>query len=133
MPLVAIAQKALDAKGDCLLEMPTGTGKTVTLLSFITSYQLAHPETGKLIYCTRTVPEMTKVRAGRGLPGRHSSGGHLPGSADTWLWSAGFALVRQDSAAFHCTPLVLPWPRVCGRAGCGGAEARGGVPARGAA
>ena len=55
------AQKALDAKGDCLLEMPTGTGKTVTLLSFITSYQLAHPETGKLIYCTRTVPEMTKV------------------------------------------------------------------------
>ena len=58
-------QKALDAKGDCLLEMPTGTGKTVTLLSFITSYQLAHPETGKLIYCTRTVPEMTKVRAER--------------------------------------------------------------------
>ncbi|CAE7947434.1 XPD [Symbiodinium sp. KB8] len=57
--------KALDAKGDCLLEMPTGTGKTVTLLSFITSYQLAHPETGKLIYCTRTVPEMTKVRAER--------------------------------------------------------------------
>jgi Rad3-related DNA helicase len=56
-------QKTLDAKGDCLLEMPTGTGKTVTLLSLITSYQLAHPETGKLIYCTRTVPEMTKVRA----------------------------------------------------------------------
>ncbi|KAA0151838.1 hypothetical protein FNF29_04244 [Cafeteria roenbergensis] len=54
-------KKALDAKGDCLLEMPTGTGKTVTLLSFITSYQLAHPETGKLIYCTRTVPEMTKA------------------------------------------------------------------------
>jgi hypothetical protein len=41
--------------------MPTGTGKTITLLSLITSYQLAHPETGKLIYCTRTVPEMEKV------------------------------------------------------------------------
>jgi hypothetical protein len=44
-------------------QMPTGTGKTITLLSLITSYQLAHPEVGKLIYCTRTVPEMEKVRA----------------------------------------------------------------------
>lgn len=43
-------------------QMPTGTGKTITLLSLITSYQLAHPEVGKLIYCTRTVPEMEKVR-----------------------------------------------------------------------
>ena len=42
--------------------MPTGTGKTITLLSLITSYQLAHSEVGKLIYCTRTVPEMEKVR-----------------------------------------------------------------------
>ncbi len=41
--------------------MPTGTGKTITLLSLITSYQIAHPEIGKLIYCTRTVPEMEKV------------------------------------------------------------------------
>jgi len=36
------------------------------LLSLVTSYQLAHPECGKLIYCTRTVPEMEKVRGGRG-------------------------------------------------------------------
>ena len=43
--------------------MPTGTGKTITLLALITSYQLAHPECGKLIYCTRTVPEMEKARA----------------------------------------------------------------------
>eukprot|EP00500_Bicosoecida_sp_ms1_P009927 CAMPEP_0203828960 /NCGR_PEP_ID=MMETSP0115-20131106/62408_1 /ASSEMBLY_ACC=CAM_ASM_000227 /TAXON_ID=33651 /ORGANISM="Bicosoecid sp, Strain ms1" /LENGTH=313 /DNA_ID=CAMNT_0050738025 /DNA_START=129 /DNA_END=1066 /DNA_ORIENTATION=+ len=48
------------AKGHCMLEMPTGTGKTVALLSLITSYQLAHPTVGKLMYCTRTVPEMTK-------------------------------------------------------------------------
>ncbi len=26
------------------VQMPTGTGKTITLLSLITSYQLAHPE-----------------------------------------------------------------------------------------
>lgn len=42
-------------------EMPTGTGKTVTLLSLILAYQYAHPSTGKLIYCTRTVQEMDKV------------------------------------------------------------------------
>ena len=55
-------KRALDARGHCLLEMPTGTGKTITLLSLITSYQMAHPEVGKLVYCTRTVPEMEKVR-----------------------------------------------------------------------
>merc|ERR1719316_2416363 len=54
-------KKTLDAKGNCVLEMPTGTGKTVALFSLITSYQLAHPEVGKLIYCTRTVPEMSKA------------------------------------------------------------------------
>ncbi|KAK3282581.1 hypothetical protein CYMTET_9690 [Cymbomonas tetramitiformis] len=56
-------KRSLDAKGHACLEMPTGTGKTITLLSLITSYQLARPETGKLIYCTRTVPEMEKVLA----------------------------------------------------------------------
>ena len=54
-------KRALDVKGDAILEMPTGTGKTVSLLSLITSYQFAHPECGKLIYCTRTVPEMVKT------------------------------------------------------------------------
>ena len=59
-------KRALDngrtgGKGHALLEMPTGTGKTVCLLSLITSYQRQHPQVGKLIYCTRTVPEMTQV------------------------------------------------------------------------
>ncbi len=48
-------------QGHGCLEMPTGTGKTISLLSLITSYQLAHPECGKLVYCTRTVPEMEKA------------------------------------------------------------------------
>mmetsp|Transcript_25104 Transcript_25104/g.64132 ORF Transcript_25104/g.64132 Transcript_25104/m.64132 type:complete len:817 (-) Transcript_25104:40-2490(-) len=51
----------LDAKGHCILEMPTGTGKTVALFALITSYQFFHPEVGKLVYCTRTVPEMSKA------------------------------------------------------------------------
>ena len=56
-------KQALDAGGHCLLESPTGTGKTVCLLSLITSYQYANPGAGKLVYCTRTVPEMNAVRA----------------------------------------------------------------------
>lgn len=41
--------------------MPSGTGKTVTLLSFILGYQAAHPDRSKLIYCSRTVPEIDKA------------------------------------------------------------------------
>ncbi|XP_022727975.1 DNA repair helicase XPD isoform X2 [Durio zibethinus] len=57
-------KRALDAKGHCLLEMPTGTGKTIALLSLITSYSLSKPQSPiKLIYCTRTVHEMEKTLA----------------------------------------------------------------------
>jgi DNA excision repair protein ERCC-2 len=34
--------------------------QTVCLVALITAYQYQHPEVGKLIYCTRTVPEMIK-------------------------------------------------------------------------
>lgn len=55
-------KKTLDAKGHCSLEMPSGTGKTVSLLSLITAYMRAYPlEVTKLIYCSRTVPELEKV------------------------------------------------------------------------
>jgi len=44
-------KRAIDDKGHALLEMPTGTGKTVCLISLITSYQFQYPQhTGKLIY-----------------------------------------------------------------------------------
>ncbi|KAF5180044.1 Dna repair helicase xpd [Thalictrum thalictroides] len=57
-------KRALDAKGHCLLEMPTGTGKTIALLSLITSYSLSNPQNPiKLLYCTRTVHEMEKTLA----------------------------------------------------------------------
>ncbi|XP_067007170.2 general transcription and DNA repair factor IIH helicase subunit XPD [Anabrus simplex] len=55
-------KRTLDAKGHCLLEMPSGTGKTVSLLSLIVAYMIAHPlDVTKLIYCSRTVPEIEKV------------------------------------------------------------------------
>ncbi|POO00075.1 hypothetical protein TorRG33x02_042020 [Trema orientale] len=35
----------IDAKGQCLLEMPIGMGKTIALLFLITSYTLSNPKT----------------------------------------------------------------------------------------
>ncbi|PPQ66084.1 hypothetical protein CVT26_010826, partial [Gymnopilus dilepis] len=49
-------KRTLDATGHCVLEMPSGTGKTVSLLSLI-----YFPTKRKLIYCSRTVPEIEKA------------------------------------------------------------------------
>ena len=39
-----------------------GTGKTVSLLSLIVAYMRANPnDVTKLIYCSRTIPEIEKV------------------------------------------------------------------------
>ena len=55
-------KKCLDAKGHGLIEMPSGTGKTISLLSLIVAYQRANPFfINKLVYCSRTVPEIEKV------------------------------------------------------------------------
>lgn len=44
--------------------MPSGTGKTTTLLSLIVAYMIENPHIiRKLIYCSRTVPEIEKVVA----------------------------------------------------------------------
>eukprot|EP00912_Choanoflagellata_sp_UC4_P001013 UC4_evm2s623 len=57
-------KRALDAKGHAVLEMPSGTGKTISLLSLLVAYQLKHPDRiGKIIYCSRTVPEIEKALA----------------------------------------------------------------------
>ncbi|KAM0790340.1 DNA-dependent ATPase of the nucleotide excision repair factor 4 complex [Microbotryomycetes sp. NB124-2] len=60
-------KRSLDAHGHCVLEMPSGTGKTVSLLSLIVSYQYHERKEGrperKLIYCSRTVPEIEKALA----------------------------------------------------------------------
>lgn len=41
--------------------MPTGTGKTVCLLSLILSYIRQKQPSFKLVYCTRTIVEMDKT------------------------------------------------------------------------
>ena len=55
-------KKCLDAGGHGVLEMPSGTGKTISLLALIVAYQKQRPNhISKLIYCSRTVPEIEKV------------------------------------------------------------------------
>ncbi|KPI40298.1 DNA repair helicase rad15 [Cyphellophora attinorum] len=56
-------KRTLDAGGHCVLEMPSGTGKTISLLSLIVAYQQFYPEHRKLIYCSRTMSEIEKALA----------------------------------------------------------------------
>lgn len=56
-------KKTLDVGGNCILEMPSGTGKTVSLLSITIAYQMAYPEHRKIIYCSRTMSEIEKALA----------------------------------------------------------------------
>ncbi|KAE8843159.1 hypothetical protein HRS9139_02456 [Pyrenophora teres f. teres] len=56
-------KRTLDQGGHCVLEMPSGTGKTVSLLSLIVAYQQHYPEKRKLIYCSRTMSEIEKALA----------------------------------------------------------------------
>ncbi|KAK8793313.1 hypothetical protein WA158_004672 [Blastocystis sp. Blastoise] len=49
-----------DGNGHALLEMPTGTGKTISILSVVLAFQQADPSMGPLVYCTRTIPELNQ-------------------------------------------------------------------------
>ncbi|ODV81305.1 DNA repair helicase RAD3 [Suhomyces tanzawaensis NRRL Y-17324] len=54
-------KKTLDVGGNCILEMPSGTGKTVSLLSLTVAYQMHYPEHRKIVYCSRTMSEIEKA------------------------------------------------------------------------
>ncbi|CAK7901486.1 general transcription and DNA repair factor IIH helicase subunit XPD [[Candida] anglica] len=54
-------KKTLDVGGNCVLEMPSGTGKTVSLLSLTVAYQMHYPEHRKIVYCSRTMSEIEKA------------------------------------------------------------------------
>jgi DNA excision repair protein ERCC-2 len=54
-------KKTLDVGGNCILEMPSGTGKTVSLLSLTVAYQMHYPEHRKVVYCSRTMSEIEKA------------------------------------------------------------------------
>ncbi|AGO13974.1 AaceriAGR114Cp [[Ashbya] aceris (nom. inval.)] len=54
-------KKTLDAGGNSILEMPSGTGKTVSLLALTVAYQMHYKEHRKIIYCSRTMSEIEKA------------------------------------------------------------------------
>lgn len=54
-------KKTLDLGGASILEMPSGTGKTVSLLSLCVAYQMHYPEHRKIVYCSRTMSEIEKA------------------------------------------------------------------------
>ncbi|CAI1964257.1 hypothetical protein SEUBUCD646_0E02600 [Saccharomyces eubayanus] len=54
-------KRTLDVGGNSILEMPSGTGKTVSLLSLTIAYQMHYPEHRKIIYCSRTMSEIEKA------------------------------------------------------------------------
>ena len=54
-------KRLLDQEGHGILEMPTGTGKTVCLLALTVSYIKFKKPNFKLVYCTRTIVEMEKT------------------------------------------------------------------------
>ncbi|KAG7815931.1 hypothetical protein KL919_005090 [Ogataea angusta] len=41
--------------------MPSGTGKTISLLSLTVAYQMHYPEHRKIVYCSRTMSEIEKA------------------------------------------------------------------------
>ena len=132
-------KRALDARGHGALEMPTGTGKTITCLSLCVSYQLAHPECGKLIYCTRTVPEMEKVLAE--LRTLHEYIGKALGTETARMLALGLSSRKnmcihpkvadegsRESVDARCRRLTASWVREKNLE----REARGEAPADGA-
>lgn len=58
---MADIKKTLDVGGNCILEMPSGTGKTISLLSLCVAYLMFYPEHRKIIYCSRTMSEIEKA------------------------------------------------------------------------
>ncbi|VUG20157.1 RAD3 [Brettanomyces bruxellensis] len=54
-------KKCIDVGGNGVLEMPSGTGKTIALLALSVAYQMYYPEHRKIIYCSRTMSEIEKA------------------------------------------------------------------------
>ncbi|KDQ14081.1 hypothetical protein BOTBODRAFT_132974 [Botryobasidium botryosum FD-172 SS1] len=95
-------KRTLDAQGHCVLEMPSGTGKTVSLLSLIVSYQQFYPTRRKLIYCSRTVPEIEKALAElKRLMDYRAANAETPAEKEKELAYMGLGLTSRKNLCLH--------------------------------
>src|SRR3989338_11075290 len=95
-------KKSLDSGGQCVLEMPSGTGKTISLLALVLSYKASFPsQLSKIIYCSRTLPEIDKVV--EELRRLISFRAHLLPSSDSSSSFLGLALSSRRNLCIHPT------------------------------
>lgn len=114
-------KKSLDSSTHCLLEMPSGTGKTISLLSLIVAYMHRSPSHKKLIYCSRTVPEIEKalLELKRLMKYRKEHGEHWPEFLGVGLTSRKNtclnSFVKHERSGkvvdAKCRSLTAPWVR----------------------
>lgn len=113
-------KKGLDRGGHVVLEMPSGTGKTISLLSLLVAYIHFHAaEKRKVVYCTRTVVEMTKtVEELKRLVQHWAAEGHPLSSLRGLCLSARKNLCIEPRVASHvgaeevdaaCRMKTAPW------------------------
>lgn len=59
---IKVLHSITTSKTNGIIEMPTGSGKTVSLFSYFLSYKLQNPtKLKKIIYCTRTISQLKKA------------------------------------------------------------------------
>lgn len=57
-----LLKKIVDSGSQGIIEMPTGSGKTISLFAFAYSYKIKYPEKiQKIVFCTRTLTQLQKA------------------------------------------------------------------------
>ncbi|KAG5478123.1 hypothetical protein LSCM4_05523 [Leishmania orientalis] len=113
-------KRGLDKGGHMVLEMPSGTGKTISLLSILVAYLHHHAhEKRKVVYCTRTVEEMVKTMGemrkllkhweAEGEQLRPLRGLCLTAKKNLCIEPSVASLMHPDEVDAGCRSITAPW------------------------
>ena len=113
-------KRGLDKGGHMVLEMPSGTGKTISLLSILVAYLHHHAhEKRKVVYCTRTVEEMVKTMGemrkllkhweAEGEQLRPLRGLCLTAKKNLCIEPSVASLLHPDEVDAGCRSITAPW------------------------
>lgn len=113
-------KRGLDRQGHVILEMPSGTGKTISLLSLLVAYIRHHAsEKRKVVYCTRTVEEMSKSMgelrklvacwSTEGLPLDQMRGVCLSARKNLCIETKVQSLTYAQEVDAACRSMTAPW------------------------